>query len=448
MPAERSPAGDSLLDRALETAEKGVRPLVHCRGPDPIFQQSPGHLDFEKRDESYQAGLALRWRLSLLMFLYYAIQGAFVPLFSLRLKELGLTPLEMGWACATQALATLVAPLVAGQVADRWFPAERCLAICSLLSAVLLWVLADLVSAAAIFTVSLALWLVLGPASTLCTALSFAHLAQHGRQFGPIRLWGTVGWVMSGWLVGYRLSQPAWLDHWATAPISGLADAFRIAALLAFTLSAYALTLPHTPPQRRLGDWLAPLAAMRLLGDPPFAVFWLCLLGVCVTLPFTTQVTPLLLAHLGIPRPWISPTLTLGQSMEIVSLALLPMLLLRLGVRRTMLLGLAAWALLLVILWRGEPVWLVVASLSLNGLCICCFIVAGQVFANGRARADVRVSVQALLNVTSGLGLLAGNLLVGWVRLQTQEEFPATFRISAVIAGALLFIFYLGFRAC
>jgi MFS family permease len=390
--------------------------------------------------------LTLRWRLSVLMFLYYAIQGAFVPLFSLRLQELGLTPLEMGWACATQALATLVAPLVAGQVADRWFSAERCLAICSVLSGILLWVMADLVTASAIFTASLALWLVLGPASTLSTALSFAHLPQHGRHFGRIRLWGTIGWVVSGWLVGYRLSQPVWLGGWITPPISGLADAFRIASLLAFALSGYALTLPHTPPQRRLGDWLAPLAAVYLLCDRPFVIYWLCVLGVCGTLPFTTQVTPLLLAYLGIPRPWISPTLTLGQSMEIISLALLPMLLLRLGVRRTMLLGLVAWALLLLVLWRGEPVWLVVASLSLNGLCICCFIVAGQVFANSRARADVRVSVQALLNVTSGLGLLGGNLLVGWVRLRTQEQFPATFRVGAMIAGALVVIFYLGFK--
>jgi MFS family permease len=395
--------------------------------------------------------LPLRWRLSLLMFLYYAIQGAFVPLFSLRLQELGLTPLEMGWACATQALAALVAPLVAGQIADRWFSAERCLTICALLSAILLWILADLVSASAIFMTSLALWLVLGPASTLSTALSFAHLPEHGRHFGPIRLWGTIGWVTSGWLVGYWLSTPAWLGRWAawssaTSPTPGLADAFRLASLLAFALSAYGLTLPHTPPQRRLGDWLAPLAALSLLRDRPFAVYWLCALGVCVTLPFPTQVTPLLLEHLGVPRPWLSPTLTLGQSMEIVSLALLPMLLLRLNVRRTMLFGLVAWAVYLGMLTLGEPVWLVVASLSLNGLCICCFIVAGQVFANGRARPDIRVSVQALLNVTSGLGLLIGNLLVGWVRRQTQEQFVPTFCVGALIAVVSVVVFFVGFH--
>ena len=389
----------------------------------------------------------LRCRLSLLLFLYYAIQGAFVPLFSLRLQELGFTPLEMGWACAPQALATLIAPLVAGQIADRWFPTERCLAICALLSGLFLLVLADLTSPSAIFLAGLALWMVLGPASTLTAALSFAHLPYQGRHFGQIRLWGTIGWVVSGWLVGYWLSQPAWLGSWFwVTPIPRLADMFRFASLLAFGLSAYALTLPHTPPQRRSSSKLAPLAALRLLCDRTFAVFWFCALGVCVTLPFTTQVTPLLLQHVGIPRPWLSPTLTLGQSMEIVSLALLPMFLLRLGVRATMLLGLTAWALMLGMLTIGKPVWLVVASLSLNGLWISCFIVAGQVFANSKACEDLRASVQGLLNVTNGLGLLAGNLLVGWVRRQVQEQFMPTFGVGAVIATALIVAFFIGFR--
>ena len=108
------------------------------------------------------------------------------------------------------------------------------------------------------------------------------------------------------------------------------------------------------------------------------------------------------------------------------------MFLLRLGIGGTMLFGMTAWALFLAILMVGEPLWLVVASLSLNGLWICCYLVAGQVFANGRARADVRVSVQALLNITSGIGLLAGNLLVGWVRRETQEQFEPTYRVGNV----------------
>jgi MFS family permease len=124
----------------------------------------------------------------------------------------------------------------------------------------------------------------------------------------------------------------------------------------------------------------------------------------------------------------------------------LPLLLLRLGMRGTMLLGLIAWALLLTMLTVGYPVWLVIASLSLNGFCISGFIVAGQVFANSKAGEDVRVSVQGLLNVTNGLGLLAGNLLVGWVRQQAHERFMPTFGVGAVIAAALVVAFFIGFR--
>src|SRR5947209_15639585 len=129
------------------------------------------------------------------MFLQFAPQGAVLPVFSLHLEELGFTRLEIGWASATQALAALVAPLVAGQVADRWFPAQNCLVVCALLAGVVLWVLATLTSPLAVFGASLAFWLLMGPASTLGTALIFAHLPSPERNFGSVRLWGTLGWV-------------------------------------------------------------------------------------------------------------------------------------------------------------------------------------------------------------------------------------------------------------
>src|SRR5437867_3060177 len=101
------------------------------------------------------------------MFLQYAVPGAWVPVFTLRLTELSFTHVEIGWACAGSALASLVAPLVAGQVADRWFPAQRCAACCALLGGCLLWLLAELTTPAAVFWTCLAFWLVMVPASTL-----------------------------------------------------------------------------------------------------------------------------------------------------------------------------------------------------------------------------------------------------------------------------------------
>jgi predicted MFS family arabinose efflux permease len=264
-------------------------------------------------------------------------------------------------------------------------------------------------------------------------------------------LWGTVGWVAAGWLLGYWLSNPVWLTHALAlfgrdGPQPELSDMFRLAGLLSLTLAAYALTLPHTPPQRRLTNWLAPLAALRLLRQRDFAVFWCCSLGVCLTIPFTYQGAPLLLKQLGVRQAWISPTLTLGQSMEIVSLALLPMLLLRLGVRGCMLLGLGAWVLYLGILTLGEPLWLVAASMSLNGLCICGYIVAGQVFVNSRAGADVRASAQALLTFVNSLGLLIGNLLFGGVRQHMEGRLPPTFGVGTAIVVVLVLAFLVGFQ--
>jgi nucleoside transporter len=373
------------------------------------------------------------------MFLNYATQGAFVPLFSLRLESLGFSPLEIGWACSTQALAALVGPLVVGQIADRYFPAQRCLTVCAFVGGALLWVIAGLTTPLSVFIASLAIWLVLSPANTLCAALSFAHLPDPERDFGPVRLWGTIGWVTANWVLLLNFfilgDEP-----------ERLADIFRLAGTVAFAMSFYALTLPHTPPRKRAEAWLAPLAAFRLLRGRSFRVFWVCSFGVCVTLPFFMQLAPLLLQHHGIPRRWIAPTMTLAQSMEIISLALLPMLLLRLSIRGTMLLGLLAWMVLQGALARGEPIGLVIAALSLNGLCICCFIVAGQVFVNSRARGDVRASAQALFAFINALGLLTGNLLVGWVHQAFDKEFPPTFAVSALIASFLVLVFMIAFR--
>jgi len=130
----------------------------------------------------------------------------------------------------------------------------------------------------------------------------------------------------------------------------------------------------------------------------------------------------------------------------VLSLGVLPLLLTRWGQRRVMLLGLVAWATALSVLTVGQPLGLVVGSLSLNGLFICCFLVAGQVFVNSRAPGDLRASAQALVSFTSGLGMLGGNLLAGWVRQQGGEPFAPTFALATGIALTALVVFSAGFR--
>ena len=383
---------------------------------------------------------SLGQRFSLLLFLNYATQGAFMPLYSVRLRELGFTPVEIGWASATSAMAALVGPLVAGQIADRFFPAQRCLVVCAALAGILLWFLSGLTSPLAVSTTTLAIWLVLGPANTLCAALCFAHLPNPEQDFGRVRLWGTMGWMAAGWFMGF------WLSVRFDPGAADLADIFRLASVMAFALCAYAFTLPHTPPKKRVGHWLASLVAFRVLRSRAFFTYWTCSFGMCVTLPFMVQLAPQLLAHLGVSKDWLGPTLTIAQSTEILSLALLPMLFLRLSIRGTMFLGTLAWTMLLLVLMIGSPLWLVIGSLSMNGLFICCFIVAGQVFVNSKARGDVRASAQALLAFINALGLLIGNLLAGWVHELFQGEFSPTFAVATIIAAVMAGMFLIGFK--
>lgn len=378
---------------------------------------------------------SLRRRLSLLMFLQYAPAGAILPLFSLRLQDLEFTPLEIGWASATQALAGLMAPLLAGQVADRWWPAERCLALYSLLSAAVLFLLANLQTPVHVFWASLALWLCLTPALSLGNSLSFVHLLDARRDFGGVRLWGTVGWVVASWMFG------AWY-RWGGARLE---DAFRLGGICCLVLTAYALTLPHTPPRPSSGSRFAPLAALRLLRLRAFAVYTAVYLGWCVTIPFLAQMNGLLLERLEVRREWLAPTMTLAQFSEVTSLWLLPMLLIRLGVRGTMLLGLIAWAAEVVLFAVGEPTWLVIASLIGHGTGVCCFLVAGQVFVQSLAQDDIRASVQALFTFLSGVGMLLGNLLAGWVRHHFEGAFRPSYTVAAVMCLVLLAIFAAGF---
>src|SRR5262249_9184469 len=137
--------------------------------------------------------------------------------------------------------------------------------------------------------------------------------------------------------------------------------------------------------------------------------------------------------------------LTISQSMEVAMLLLLPQLLGRCGVRGTMLVGLATWTAGLTVFALGRPTWLLLAALACNGVCVACLMGARPAFPNPRAGGSVRASTQSLLVFVNGVGLLLGNLLVGWVRGATEPEFAPTYWTAVGLALGLLAFFGLGF---
>jgi MFS family permease len=369
------------------------------------------------------------------MFLSFLVPGAIVPLFSKHLDALGFSPVVIAVCCATQAFGVVFGAPLISQIADRWYPANRCLVVCSFLGSVCLWGLSVARDPLLVFALAALFWLLCSPAMLMVNTICFTHLTAAGKPFGGVRMWGTLGWMAAGWAVGL------WLAYDRTP-----ADNFVLGAVFALALALYGLTIPHTPPQPARDTCLAPLAAYRLLRGRSFFVYCVCILGVCITLPFTFQATPFLLRDLGTSDTMLPAILTVAQSTEVLTLPFLTLILGRFGFRGSMLFGLSAWALAMVFLAIGGPWELVVGSQVLNGLCLTCFVIAGQVYVNQLARPDLRASVQGLLNSVNGVGQILGHLCVGLLRWLHDGNTGLTFLVAAILTACLLPIFYLGFR--
>ncbi|MFM7541344.1 MAG: MFS transporter [Planctomycetota bacterium] len=389
-------------------------------------------------------------RLSVLMFLQYSVPGVVLPLYSMRLDALGFSPWQIALCSATHGVASILAPLM-GQLADRWLAAQKCLAVCGVLAALdLAWLLVardfwSMLLATQLF------WLLAVPMMMLGTAITFTHLEHPEAQFGFARLWGTIGWMATPWILfGVEA---------ATGGKGAAGDTLIMAGMaMSLVLTAYTFTLPDTPPRHTSVSWLAPAEAVRRLAGVSFFTFAACMAGFCLIQPFAIQGTPLLLNDLledewgarG-ARVWLPPLLTIAQVSEITCLALLPAFLNRLGQRGSMLLGLATWCLILGMLSMGGKVWLVLLSLGLNGPVITGFLVVGQVYLNSRAHGDLKASAQSLMFSIQGTGLVCGHLLFGALRAETPPggldgELPGVFAIGAGLAFALLAILWAGFR--
>lgn len=392
--------------------------------------------------------MRVRWRLSFLMALVWAVQGAFWPLLAVHLRDLGIDGRERGWIFATLAFGSFVMPLGAGHLVDRLWPTERLLALIYALGTGILVALALGVTthAGGLFALFLLYWLLTAPAISLSASLVLRHLERPREEFGRVRLWGTFGWMSVGWLVSAVLAYSA-----GAREGQGAYEAFWVAAALSLVLAAYCLTLPHTPPLDVSGggEEAAGLgAALSLLREPGTRVVLLTAFGFCLTTPFVYQAIPTYLEARGLARGWIAMAMSLAQWPEIGALAVLPWLLRRLGDRGTLALGIAALAVRFGMLAVDPPLWAAVAGMPLHGVSIGCFLVGSQVYVDGRAPAQRRASAQALLTVlSSGIGCCLGSLLAGEAMSRWAAQPALVFLVPCVLNGTLLIYFGTGFRS-
>jgi nucleoside transporter len=253
------------------------------------------------------------------------------------------------------------------------------------------------------------------PTLALTNSIAMINMEDSEKEFGAIRVWGTLGWIAAGlMLTGWR-----WFGESDVLPAMQ-GDMLFLAGALSILMGIQSFFLPHTPPQREgVSPW-AFLESMKMLKVKDFAVFVGITFVVATELEFYYILTAPFLESdaIGVSSTNIPAVMTIAQIAEIFVMAfMLSWALKKYGMRKTLAIGVIAWPIRYIIFAIGSPAWLVIASLMLHGFCYVFFFVAAFIYVDKVAPPDIRASAQSLIAIIAlGLGRFLGSLFAGWVR--------------------------------
>jgi MFS family permease len=437
---------------------------------------------------------SIRFKLCVMMFLQFFIWGAWLPPSFSFFGEgaLGFTSMQQNLLNICFPVAAVIAMFGANQLVDRNFAAEKFLAFSHLVGGLAMlgfgglswiafqgaepkvpnyWYFFACMAVHCFFYV---------PTISVTNTLAFANLKDPQKEFGLVRLWGTIGWIAVSWPFIFILADWVkigqaettgfidWLGTVFGTPKSGkelnqgISWAFLTAGIASLILAGFSLTLPHTPPKRLTpkddplgadeGNALAWLEAIKLLRHPFLLVLFI------VTFIDATVHDGFFffgfryLGKVGVPSNWIQPAMTIGQISEILTMAILGWVLKNLGWRYTMIIGILGHALRFgVFALLPDPKWAVAVNV-VHGVCYAFFFATLYIFVDAAFPKDARTSAQGLFNfLILGAGQIASRFV--WRGLQDMYTDPSTGAIddrtlllypsgAAIVAAVLLLVFF------
>jgi nucleoside transporter len=374
-----------------------------------------------------------RARLLIMMVLELFIWGAWLPLIfdylpSLHFNSSWQQPLVLSGF----AIASFVGMFFSNQFADRNFSAERFMAVSHLIGGAAIFSLCWVTSFWPFFLLMLVHCLFYVPTLSITNSIAFASLKDPQKEYGLVRVGGTLGWIAASWpfifiMVNWAkvpafgsVSFVHWLGSALGSPKTGadlLAStryAFMAAGIASFVLAAFSLALPHTPPKPAPvgGEKLAWLEAMKLLRKPFVLVLFIVTFFDAAVQQSFFLFTNGFLKSVGIPGNWVTPAMSVGQVAEVGTMAILGLVLKRLGWRTTMIIGILGHTLRFGIFAFAPYAWLAVSVNIVHGICYAFFFATVYIFVDNFFPKDARTSAQGLFNfLILGFGPLVANFV-------------------------------------
>jgi len=393
------------------------------------------------------------------MFLEFFIWGAwFVTLGTYLSKNLQAQPLEIANVFSTQSLGAIIAPFIIGMIADRYFNAERILGVLHIIGAVLMYQMYNATEISSFYPYVLAYMVLYMPTLSLVNSVSFRQLTNPEKQFSNIRIWGTIGWIIAGLSISY-------LFKWDAAEASSagaLKNTFLMGAIASLVLGLFSFTLPKTPPVKIESDQkpsfssIIGLDAIKLLKDRNFLIFFVSSILICIPLAFYYQNANPFLDQIGMENP--TGKMTIGQISEVLFLLALPVFFSKFGFKKTILVGMLAWALRYILFAygnAGDLSFMLILGIALHGICYDFFFVSGQIYTDSKAGIKYKSAAQGLITLaTYGVGQLIGFWVAGFIgekyaylqQANVADFWKQTWIIPAGIAFVVFVIFLVAFK--
>jgi len=391
--------------------------------------------------------------LSMMMFLQFFVWGAWYGQMSKYMTDqLHATGDQVGQAYAAFSIAMIVAPFFVGMLADRYFRAQRVLAVLNLFGAGLLYLLTQTTNPDTFFWIMLAYCLTFAPTIALTTSISMRQMNNPEKEFPAIRVFGTLAWIAVVNLVGFM----------------GVGDKvaiFQIAMGSALVLGLLAFLLPDTPPTATGPTSFAQIIgkdAFVLFKDKSFLIFFFSSVLICIPLSFYyTWANPSITDTYKAAFPGVDPStfnvenkMSLGQVSEVLFMLALPLVYGRYGVKNILIIGLIAWITRFVFFGYADgssSEWMLYAAILLHGVCYDFFFVSGMIYTDQKAGPRIKSQAQALISLaTYGIGMYIGSVIAGRVKemytVQDVTNWLNVWLVPAGIAAVILVLFILFFR--